>query len=270
MKIFITGATGFIGRHLVNAISSGNDVMCYVRRNSNIKWLNGENVRYTCSLDDVGNYDVVYHLAGVLGKKGIPLSVYRDAHIHLAYNILQRMNKRQKFIYLSTSYVDYPVKDYETTKIDGEQVTRDSGIDYCIVRPSIVYGQGDLHHLPLYQWICRLRSMFPILGDGNNLVAPLFVQDLKDLLIKAIYYNDVVYLAGEIITMNDYVKAIAKGLGVKEPHIHIPDWKIYHNILHGDFLTQSRPFKTDYETTPLEVGLKYTIAWYRDNGYIDI
>jgi nucleoside-diphosphate-sugar epimerase len=211
---------------------------------------------------------VIYHIAGVLGKRGIPLSEYEAAHITLTAKILKGMCLGQKIIYMSSAYVTDGIKDYEMTKLAGEKLIWESGFDYAVIRPSFIYGEGDLHHLPIYQWIQKWQNKFLIFGDGNNIVAPLYIQDLIDDIDTPRKLHKTVAIAGEHITMNTYISKIAQALKVKEPHIHLPDKKIYHSLLHGDFFTGSHPFDSDFKTTDLDAGLANTVRWYKQKGYL--
>jgi nucleoside-diphosphate-sugar epimerase len=256
-KIFVTGANGFVGKHLVERLR-----------------MNGETVteyHHQDVLPNLSNFDIIYHVAGVLGKRGISLKEYEYAHVELTKMILEKMHigLRQKIIYMSSAYVVECEKPYELTKLEGEKIVRKSGFNYAIIRPSFIYGEGDLHHLPIYQWIQKWQDLFPIIGNGENIVAPLYIRNLIDAIDTPDKLFETITVAGNSITMNEYIKSIAKALGVKEPHIHIPDNKIYHELLHSDFFTKEHAFTSDYHNiTELSAGLATTIKWYKENGYL--
>jgi len=224
--------------------------------------------RRNMEIPDLSGYDIIYHIAGVLGKRGLPLSVYRAAHYDLTKHILDKMNKSQKIIFMSSAYVEDARKPYEMTKLEGELLVQKSGFDYAVIRPSFIYGPGDLHHLPVYRWINKLQNLFPILGDGKSIAAPLYIDDLINVLIRAHELRNIISVAGEHLTMNEYLAKIAEALSVRKPHIHIPDFVIYHELFHGDFFTLSHPFKSDFATSSMEEGLKKTVSWYKQNNYL--
>ena len=258
MRALVTGGTGFIGSHLVDRLlANGISVDCLVR--GAIKWLSPDSVGLTDTLPtDMHQYDIVYHVAGVLGQRGIPLSMYEDVHINMTSQIMARMNGTQLFVYVSTAWVEYPEKPYEQTKVIGEQHVRESSLNWRIVRPGFVYGPRDFHHLPMFQWIQKLGKYFPISGSGKNLVCPTYIDDVVRGLLACSKMKPVTTVAGAPITMQEFLFAIADTLGVAHPMLHIPP------VIKGSFFAKERRFTTDIEPTELRVGLETTVQWYRE------
>jgi len=275
MKMLVTGATGFVGRHLVDKLlEEGHKVTCYVksdRLSTNhlcrlpVGILNNLNSR-----NSIKRYDIVYHIAGVLGKRGLPLSDYEDAHIRLPAYILKRMNFNQYFVYMSTGYTKYPTKPYQQTKVVGEQIVRTSGIPYTIIKPGFIYGAGDYHHLPLFKMINRLGSLCPIIGDGQNLICPTYIDDVIRYTVDP--PCEEFYIAGKAITMDKFTAKIADALGVRKPSLHLPCPKnmpeFIRERVRADFFTDEIVFDCDLETTPIIFGLAQTVKWYRKEGII--
>lgn len=261
MNILVTGATGFIGSHLTERLcTEGHNITCFVRETSNIQWIQSLPVLYKYDLEELSQYDVIYHLAGTLGQKGLPLSVYEEPHIEMTKQIISNMNAHTRLVYMSSAWVTRPKKPYELTKLKGERLLRTGDV---IVRPGFIYGPRDLHHLPLYQWIKKLGRLFPIIGNGKNKVCPTYIEDVVDTLIRASKLWDIIPVAGKPITMNEFVFAIANAIGAPRPLVHLPFGP------KADFFKTERVFPTAKAgATSLREGLSTTVGWYRQNNLL--
>lgn len=294
MRIFVTGGTGFIGRHLLKALTE-QDVTCLVRKSSDTTNLN-------CNLlvgdirepIDCSGFDVVYHLAGMLGKWGTTKDDYFRLHVEGTKNLLKTCNG--KFIFLSSAGVLGPVENadekcthkptnnYETSKAEAEKLVQKYH-DYVIIRPEFVYGPGDTHVLQLFKAI--RDNKFFIIGNGNNQLHPTYVDDVVYCLVKATdVKNGVFNVAGEqSVSVREFSRTIAKQLGVRANRIRIPfglakayvriteNQKSFHPMLtrsRFDFFTNTRTFDTtrsrkllNFNPIDLKTGIRKTIDWYQ-------
>lgn len=265
MKTFVTGGTGFLGGHLVRRlVESGHKVTVLARETSNTEKLKPLGVKLTLDTSEASESDVVYHVAGVLGRRGNTLHEYASAHVALPYRILQSLSEGQLFVYVSSAWVLKPTKPYEQTKVEGERIVRaftgDGRARGSIIRPGFIYGPGDMHHYPLFKAIARLGRFCPIMGSGKNLVCPTYVDDVVDFIYHAA--EGEYTIAGSPVTMRGFMRAIAKAVGVSKPFFCLPA------IFKADFFATERVFPCSVPTTPLEEGLKNTVEWYKENGYL--
>jgi nucleoside-diphosphate-sugar epimerase len=219
------------------------------------------------SLDKIKQATRVYYVAGVLGKKGLPLSDYEQAHIRFLKIVLENMNPSQEIVYVSSAYALNPTEQYELTKIEGERTVKSSGIPYCIVRPCPIFGTRDMHHLPLFKMINKLGRFTPILGDGKNKVSTCHVLDLVEYLIKPPESQFVV--ADAPITIQDLMGVIAGELNVGKPFIHLPYKQGLMRKMFGvKFLTENKPYYGYHGLIPRRVYIGAAINWYRMHGYL--
>ncbi len=198
MNIFITGATGYIGRYLVKRlVSKGHYVSALVRKNSNIRFLkrNGVNLIFGDLLDRNSlrkipdDIDIVFHLAGEVYPK-VSENYFR-INVLGTSNILKECTKRRikRFIYLSTTAVFGPFNDkkvpltelsdckplayYARTKLKGEKIVRyyyeNERINVTIIRISVIYGPG-LYPFSLGSIVNYLinKPVYAIIGRGFN------------------------------------------------------------------------------------------------------
>jgi nucleoside-diphosphate-sugar epimerase len=175
MKILITGAAGFIGRHLVNRLlEEGYSVSATARSEGNVKSLNQRGVNATqidlLLTNDlqslVRSHDCVIHCAGHVGLWG-PKSLYENLNIQLTKRLLKAVNQEGvgKFIYMSCTNVvlnnpvpienateDMPIchQDslrYAHSKAQAEQLVLSSAsgrLSTIALRPAWVWGNGDM------------------------------------------------------------------------------------------------------------------------------
>ena len=147
MKILITGATGFIGKELVKSIKK--KIWCLVRKKKNFPEKSVRSIM--CDLNDrekllkcVNGFDVVVHLAGIVNASSD--QEFYNKNVLLTENLLDacKANKVKRFIFISTAVVISKVQGpYSRSKIAAEELVRKSGIEYVILRPSVVYGKED-------------------------------------------------------------------------------------------------------------------------------
>ena len=235
--ILITGGTGFVGSHLIKRlIDEGHKVRCVIREGSKkidrIKGLGAEIVHGDVTdadslIDACKGIDTIIHLVGIIQEeKGM---TFQSIHVDGTRNLVNaaKKNNVRLFYYQSANGADKDGKTaYYKTKAEAEEIVKASGMDYIIFRPSLIYGDGD-------QFVLRLKKIIhdapviPIIGSGESLLQPIFIDDLVACLIKAIttpqLKNRIFCIAGpEQIRFKDVVIRIADAMGVKKPSFHVP------------------------------------------------
>lgn len=253
MNVLVTGGTGFLGRHMVDALlDQGHTVLLLSRsKNTNIfknnKNLNIWKGNFTIPDNIEGitkNIDIIYHFAAQLGEWGVPNDVFYSVNVNGTKNLLDACvkNHKPRFIFVSTpgvqgkgikkakEYLPYnPPYIYERTKCDAEKLVlnyhNSYGLPIEIIRPDFVYGPGDYRRISLYRAIQRRR--FLLIGNGKSILHPTYIDDvIQGLMLFGQHnnaFNEIFNIAGpEQLTVENYIHSIAQAMGGKVPRIKIP------------------------------------------------
>ena len=227
--ILITGGTGFIGRALVRQLfDSGYSVRTLLRPSPRTPRLpKGVPVEVAVvGLEDVRglraalrDVDVIIHLAGA-EHQGRNANLLKT-DIQGTQNLAQAAKQAgvERFIYLSHIGADrasaFPV---HKAKGIAEEHIRKSGVPHTIVRSSIVFGPEDHFTTEIANLVRRSPGIFPIPGDGQTRIQPLWVEDLVTCLVWAMENPEMVnqtYEVGgsEYFTLRQTVESIMQVIG---------------------------------------------------------
>jgi len=254
-KLLITGATGFIGQKLVEYLFNKNyKIICLIREKSDINFLKKNRIKYIYNYrsKELNNVDIIIHLAGVINAK--TRDEFYESNIETTKKVLDfaSKNKIKKIIFLSTAVAKPDVKeDYANTKFIAEQLIKKSKINYVIIKASLVYGKGDKRHIGALINLIKKYYIIPIIGDGNYLLQPVFIDDLIYAIFIAIEKNEIknktYFIAGpKTITFNNIVTLISNSIGVKRLKIHVPEFVlillsgIYEKFVKNPKVTQEQ------------------------------
>jgi len=234
--ILVTGGTGFVGSHLVRRMRSIGLPVRVVARDPDkarpLKDLGAEvvagDVSDAASLEHaVAGIERVVHLVGIIQEK--PGATFESVHVEGTRNLLNASAKAgvRHFIYQSALGTRPRAKSmYHRTKWEAEELVRASGISFTILRPSLIYGPGDLFTLRLAD-IIRRSPVLPVIGSGKTKVQPLLIDDMVSCLVKTVAndccLNEIYELGGpDQLTYEEVSRAIADALGVNRPSMHVP------------------------------------------------
>jgi len=234
--VLVTGATGFVGSHLVKRLrQEGLNVRAVVRtptKSQALADLGAEvvpgDIADLVSLDAAAKgCEKVLHLVGIIQEgRGF---TFQSVHVEGTRNILDAAKKAgvKHFLYQSALGTREGAKsEYHRTKWEAEKLVKASGIPYTILRPSLIYGPGDLFTIRLAEMI-RLSPVLPVIGSGRSKIQPIFIDDVVECIRKIVtsdsYLNEIYKIGGpEELTYEEVTKAIAAVMGVDRPVVHMP------------------------------------------------
>jgi NADH dehydrogenase len=224
MKIAITGAGGFVGTHLSQRLESeGHELVLISRRareaSPRIKASNLSDVNVLTVL--FGGCKVVAHCAGI--NREIGSQTYQRVHVDATRNVVEaaRAAGVEKIVLLSFLRVRPDCGSaYHESKWEAEEIVRNSGLDYTIIKAGVVYGRGD-HMLDHISHALHTFPVFGLVGLKEKSVRPLAVEDLVHVMRAALVdrrmkRQTVAVVGPEEINLSEAVRRIAEVVG-KQP-----------------------------------------------------
>jgi predicted dehydrogenase/nucleoside-diphosphate-sugar epimerase len=235
MRILVTGATGFIGRRLIERpFAAGHAVVALTRRPAPDLAARGARVVEGAITDPaliaraVRGCDAVVHLAVAAGIADP--RVVRSINLDATRLLLEasRAAGVRRFVFTSTiSATRERVGPYGATKRAAEALVRDSGVPFVTLRPSLVYGAGGLGLFATLTQYLRRLPVVPVIGDGEIELDPIHVDDVCEVIEQCLVRDDVVgktydLLGPERVTFNQFLANVAGRIGVRKPVVHVP------------------------------------------------
>ena len=239
MKIVIPGGAGFVGRNLVrNMIEQGydpNTIIVIDKDEEKLRNFNKLNIKtHLADLSDNGDWmeefkgaDYVVNLAAQISS--LDYEPFHRNNILATEKILKASHKFgvKRIVHFSSIAVLSVRKDhYAKTKLEGEQMVEKSGLEYCILRPSIMYGPTNEENIGYLIEFSRKFPFFPIPGHGRWPRQPLYIDDVCNLVITIMRdfpSNELYNVNGkDIVYFKDMVRDVQKQMGGLKFQVHIP------------------------------------------------
>jgi nucleoside-diphosphate-sugar epimerase len=256
--IILAGGAGLVGQNLcAKLVECGyNTLVVFDKNPFNLAILQKMHPSIRCieaDLADPGDWqrDVesasqVIMLQAQIGAKDY--EPFQRNNIRATENVLEAINPEScHLVHISSSVVNSVADDFYTrSKAKQEKIVLDSGIEYCILRPTLMFGWFDRKH---FGWLSRFMKktpLFPIPGDGKYLRQPLFVGDFCDIIVSAMekrISNETYNITGrEKLTYIDIIKTIKKTIKSRTILLPIP-YRLFDTLLriYGIF-DKSPPF----------------------------
>jgi len=239
-KVLVTGATGFVGNAVVRSlVSNGYAPVALVREGSESKLDSTAEIVYGDVLDKKsllkameGVYAVI-NLVGIIREIPSKNVTFDLLHRQSAENAAEAASAMgiKRFIHMSANGTrKNAVSTYHITKQKGEDAVKNSGVEYTIFRPSLIYGPGDSFINMLVKFM-KMTPVFSYFGDGSYPMAPVAVEDVAECFVRSIdspSTERMVYqLCGEeVFTYKELLKLVSDAIDKKIILVPVPEFAV--------------------------------------------
>lgn len=250
MKAFITGASGFIGTHLVSKLLQQNwevSVLLHKRplhEPEKVRVFRGDMRDPSVLKEALQGTDVLFHLAAALGASLISEKEFFRINKEGTENVLRASQEAgiKRIIHFGSAgvlgsvkeneavgedYLPHPIDIYDKTKLEGERAAlrfARRGMEIVVIRPGWAYGPGDRRTLKLIKAIAK--KQFILVTKGKTRHTPVYIDDLVKgilLCVEKARGGEIYHLAGEeVLSVKDMVSAIAEATQSKIPPFALP------------------------------------------------
>jgi len=301
MTLAITGATGFVGRRLIDlAVARGHPVRALTRRpqepREGVEWVPGALEDRDALEQIVTESDALIHVAGVINSPDAVGFEHGNVKGTLAMLAAATAAGIRRFVHISSLAAREPkLSLYGASKARSEELVRGSGLDWVIVRPPAVYGPGDKETLELF----RMAKSGVVLMPPRGRLSVIHVDDLSRLLLALATTDSHIK---EIIephdardkgwTHREFANALARAVGTRAisfatPRLLLRAGAALDRLVRGD-KAKLTPDRVEYFCHPdwvvsadsqpaadiwrpevdTEEGLSRTADWYRTEGWL--
>src|SRR6185369_12322018 len=231
MKIAITGGSGFVGRNLEHRLTSeGHQVVLIDRR------LRQQADSFKSDLSDVPTLinafkgcDAIAHCAGI--NREVGQQTFQRVHIEGTRNVVEAAQALgiKKVVLMSFLRArPHCGSPYHESKWRAEEIVRNCGLEYTVIKAGVVYGRGD-HMLDHLSQALHTFPFFALVGLEEKSVRPLAIEDLVHVMRAALVdrrlkRQTIALLGAEEIYLSEAVRRVAEVVGKQPLMFPLPVW----------------------------------------------
>ena len=230
MNILITGASGFIGNHIVNELSQDNHNITACMHKTPVK--NSKNIAIDFInmqsedgwMPHLNNIDVVINCVGIIAEtKTQSFDVMHHITPVALFKACEQSGVKRVIQISALGADEKAMVAYHKSKKQADDYLRSSHIEWFILQPSLVYGKGG-ESFQFFQWLSRLW-LIPLIGQGKQMIQPVHintvVQTIKQCLMT-IETNQTIEVVGkQAISFKDWITSLREKKS-KPRYISIP------------------------------------------------
>jgi NADH dehydrogenase len=259
MKITLLGATGFVGRVLLARLAQEGHQLTVLSRNPNahlVRLLPPGTRVVTGDVYDpellrahFAGADAVINLVGILNESGDNGRGFHRAHVALTKLVIAacQLAGTRRLLQMSSLNAGRGDSFYLKTRGEAEAAVKQSGLDWTIFQPSVIFGIGD-------GFFCRFAELLKLapvlpLAKARTRFAPVYVGDVVEAMRRALHSRSTVgqvyeLYGAEVFTLGELVRMTAKQLGLKRVVVPLPDAAGRLQGFAFDFVP-GKPFSSD-------------------------
>ncbi|PNY82592.1 complex I NDUFA9 subunit family protein [Deinococcus koreensis] len=232
MRVLVTGASGFVGRAITQALlDAGHGVWAGSRRGEGLGAAQG----LTLDVTDPGSVqravgqadpEAVIHLVGIIQEEG--RQTFERVHVEGTRNVLAATPRGTRYVHMSALGArEDSGSRYSSSKARAEALVRASGLDWTIFQPSLIFGVGDDFFGRVLRELVSTAPVVPQIGDGSFPFRPVSVQDVAQAFVGALSTPQSVgqtyALTGpQEYTFRQLLELELRALGKSKPIVPVP------------------------------------------------
>ena len=260
MVVAVTGATGYVGRYVVEQLlRREHEVRALVRDPAQAGWLKDRggvtlvegNLENPASLQQlVAGAQAVVHLVGIIVEVG--RQTFERVHVQGTRALLEaaRAAGVSKFVHMSAlgARADKEATPYHRTKAAAEELVRSSGLPHVILRPSLIAGPGN-EVLKTLVGMLRMSPLVPVIGNGLYQLQPIAAEDAAEAFAVAVEEPQITGtfdIAGpQALTYHQVLDELEQALGVRRQRVPVPVTIVRFSAYAGMVLPNLNPITPD-------------------------
>ena len=248
MKVLVTGGTGFTGSRLIPLLlKNGFQVRAFVRPTSDrsplsalsVEWATGDFADPDSFTSALRGVDALVNIASLgFGHAESILKSMKEAGV-----------KRGLFISTTAIFTQLNAGS-KSVRLAAEEAIQSSGLDYTILRPTMIYGSKRDRNMWRLIRLLRITPIMPIFGDGESLQQPIFVDDVAGAVLLALQTDATIgksyNIAGKTpLTYNQVIDTVASTLGKRVWKFHLPYMPIVRMLQFTERMKLRLPIKAE-------------------------
>ena len=247
MKVAVFGASGFVGEYILNELRNKNHqpyaLVRYgsenkIRNRDDLNIIYGDFSNPTAVEQTMLNVEAIIYNVGIIREfksKGITFEKLHFEYLKKTVDMAKKLNIK-RFILMSANGVKEVGTGYQTTKYKAEQYLKNSGLNWTIFRPSLIFGDSvdkqefckqlkrDMLSLPFPAPLFH-KGILPIKA-GTFRMSPIHVKDVATIFVKSLTMDESISktfeLGGESKTWKEIVKLISDACDKNKVFIPAP------------------------------------------------
>lgn len=246
---FVTGGTGFLGRHLIPSLCrSGHNVRilarqpedhAWLKRYPNVEIVRGDVLDAACVKEAARGCDYIVHAAGYFRFWG-EQAVFDATNVVGTENVLKAASDAKRVIHVSTialigtptgvvdeNHPANPTDNYQRSKYRAEQLALNYGVPVIVLRPGAFYGPLGSYAFNRLFFRDPMRGIIMQINGGSYITFPAYIADVAQAIVRSFDHGrtgEIYNICGESLTHKAAFDIICREAHLWYPRLNIPGW----------------------------------------------
>ena len=234
MKVLLVGGSGYVGSHMAqHLMARGHQVTVASRRGKGplegVRYVMADAARNQGLLEAAQGQEALIYLVGIIRERGD--QTFQQAHVEGVRHSLAAAQAAgiSRFLHMSALGTARGTGSrYYESKALGEELVQASQLNWTILRPSLIFGQGDEFFGGVLKGLVSAPIPFiPLIGDGHFVFRPIWVGDVAAAFAQALERPQTVQRSYNLVGPKEYtfrqlLLLVRDTLGSRKPLLPIP------------------------------------------------